>query len=281
MASKKRGKKPSKRQLDAVADTVYGAGRAEADAGVDATSDDDTTANPAAAVEAAARKAAAWRRRADAAEAAEEARVPAHSLDVLHRTLDAIAAAAAAQQSRAAAGGRKQAGGKGGGEATARARAAAVRKRSGDTTTEDDGVVRCPRHQEKAKLCKVKKDGPNKGRRFYACGLPRDVQCDFFLWAEDSQRDLALAITSETAGGWRSRQLCLWKQRLDKRSVKELKDMARKYGLPVGGKRSVRVVFSSWPAPSLFPPLTRSLACVCACAGDHRETHGQSRGRPS
>jgi hypothetical protein len=29
----------------------------------------------------------------------------------------------------------------------------------------------------------VKKEGPNKGREFFRCGLPRD--CKFFLWADE------------------------------------------------------------------------------------------------
>lgn len=35
-----------------------------------------------------------------------------------------------------------------------------------------------------AKLLTVKKDGPNKGRQFYACAEPKEYQCDFFEWAD-------------------------------------------------------------------------------------------------
>lgn len=32
---------------------------------------------------------------------------------------------------------------------------------------------KCPHHRQPARLLKVKKAGPNKGRRFYACSFPR------------------------------------------------------------------------------------------------------------
>lgn len=32
----------------------------------------------------------------------------------------------------------------------------------------------------------VQKDGPNKGKQFYTCSKPRENQCGFFQWAEDS-----------------------------------------------------------------------------------------------
>ncbi|XP_054997895.1 protein ZGRF1 [Sorex araneus] len=39
-------------------------------------------------------------------------------------------------------------------------------------------------HQQPAKLVMVKKDGPNKGRLFYACDGPKADQCKFFKWFE-------------------------------------------------------------------------------------------------
>lgn len=35
-----------------------------------------------------------------------------------------------------------------------------------------------------AKIVVVKKQGPNKGRQFYACSKPQVEQCDFFEWAD-------------------------------------------------------------------------------------------------
>ncbi|KAK1342256.1 hypothetical protein QTO34_015012 [Cnephaeus nilssonii] len=42
------------------------------------------------------------------------------------------------------------------------------------------------RHQRPAKLVMVKKEGPNKGRLFYACDAPRADRCDFFKWFEEA-----------------------------------------------------------------------------------------------
>jgi hypothetical protein len=45
----------------------------------------------------------------------------------------------------------------------------------------------CPRHQRPCKLLTVKKNTTgNKGRKFYACSLPRGEQCDFFHWEDDT-----------------------------------------------------------------------------------------------
>ncbi|XP_028598812.2 5'-3' DNA helicase ZGRF1 isoform X1 [Podarcis muralis] len=40
-------------------------------------------------------------------------------------------------------------------------------------------------HKMASKLVMVKKEGPNKGRLFYACDAPRGNRCDFFKWLED------------------------------------------------------------------------------------------------
>ncbi|XP_056143925.1 DNA topoisomerase 3-alpha [Lampris incognitus] len=39
---------------------------------------------------------------------------------------------------------------------------------------------------EVAVMRTVQKEGPNKGRTFYACGKPRDQQCNFFKWADEN-----------------------------------------------------------------------------------------------
>ncbi|XP_013370672.1 PREDICTED: endonuclease 8-like 3 isoform X2 [Chinchilla lanigera] len=43
---------------------------------------------------------------------------------------------------------------------------------------------RCRKHNRLCVLRVVKKHGENKGRRFYACPLPREAQCGFFEWAD-------------------------------------------------------------------------------------------------
>ena len=53
--------------------------------------------------------------------------------------------------------------------------------------TQDDGTPICARHQRPCKLITVKKNtSGNKGRKFYACSMPRGEQCDHFQWAEDT-----------------------------------------------------------------------------------------------
>ncbi|KAM3866589.1 endonuclease 8-like 3 [Diretmus argenteus] len=42
----------------------------------------------------------------------------------------------------------------------------------------------CTSHRRPAAIKVVHKDGENKGRRFYACSLPRETQCNFFEWAD-------------------------------------------------------------------------------------------------
>ncbi|KAM7328625.1 hypothetical protein ACRRTK_012717 [Alexandromys fortis] len=46
------------------------------------------------------------------------------------------------------------------------------------------GTPRCKKHNRFCVLRVVRKDGENKGRRFYACPLPREAQCGYFEWAD-------------------------------------------------------------------------------------------------
>ncbi|XP_021921836.1 DNA topoisomerase 3-alpha [Zootermopsis nevadensis] len=49
----------------------------------------------------------------------------------------------------------------------------------------DDGEVVCQCGMP-AKRLTVQKDGPNKGRQFYACQKPQHERCNFFKWADDT-----------------------------------------------------------------------------------------------
>ncbi|KAM4049515.1 5'-3' DNA helicase ZGRF1 [Anomaloglossus baeobatrachus] len=40
-------------------------------------------------------------------------------------------------------------------------------------------------HQQRAKLVMVRKEGPNKGRFFFACDAPKGRQCKFFKWLDE------------------------------------------------------------------------------------------------
>jgi hypothetical protein len=46
-------------------------------------------------------------------------------------------------------------------------------------------------------LCSVKKDGPNKGRLFFACPQKQGSQCKFFQWADEYQRQRSRARGEE------------------------------------------------------------------------------------
>ncbi|XP_077000324.1 endonuclease 8-like 3 isoform X2 [Tamandua tetradactyla] len=52
------------------------------------------------------------------------------------------------------------------------------------TCTLNAGRPCCSKHNRLCVLRVVRKDGENKGRRFYACPLPREAQCGFFKWAD-------------------------------------------------------------------------------------------------
>jgi hypothetical protein len=57
-------------------------------------------------------------------------------------------------------------------------------------TSTTDAMVdapKCARHHRPCKLVVVKKDTTgNKGRKFYACSMPRGEQCNHFQWADDT-----------------------------------------------------------------------------------------------
>eukprot|EP00971_Amphidinium_carterae_P101874 2016378-Amphidinium_carterae.1 len=54
-------------------------------------------------------------------------------------------------------------------------------------STEPHGLAEaphCPGHGEPCRRVEVKKEGPNKGRHFFACARAREEQCKFFAWAD-------------------------------------------------------------------------------------------------
>jgi len=98
----------------------------------------------------------------------------------------------------------------------------------------------CSRHLRPCKLITVKtnKSG-NKGRKFYACSLPRGEQCNHFEWAEDTISAVRDAILkSSTHSGFVSRQVSMYAQRFRSLTIPELKTEAKKRGLAnLGGKK--------------------------------------------
>ena len=60
-------------------------------------------------------------------------------------------------------------------------------KKANQTTSEAPAAPKCARHQRPCKLIVVKKNATgNKGRKFYACSMPRGEQCNHFQWADDT-----------------------------------------------------------------------------------------------
>jgi hypothetical protein len=97
----------------------------------------------------------------------------------------------------------------------------------------------CSGHQLPAKLVTVRKDGANKGRKFYGCAYPADQRCKFFMWAEDNPHLIALVLEERASAQERDRALGpeeayraaavrSYCERLDQMSVPELKDEIRR-----------------------------------------------------
>ena len=65
------------------------------------------------------------------------------------------------------------------------------------------------------KLVTVKKEGPNTGRKFYACAKPQGSQCDFFCWEGETPRTVK-ARTPQTPTGVQSQAMVEFSRKLDK-----------------------------------------------------------------
>lgn len=63
----------------------------------------------------------------------------------------------------------------------------------------DDGEVRCGCNLP-AKSLTVKKDGPNKGRPFFACPMEQSKQCGFFKWGDEDNTQQGGSSGSSTWG---------------------------------------------------------------------------------
>ena len=48
----------------------------------------------------------------------------------------------------------------------------------------DEKFPLCPGHGKPCTIRIVMKIGPNNGRKFFACKMPKNKQCKFFEWAE-------------------------------------------------------------------------------------------------
>lgn len=60
-----------------------------------------------------------------------------------------------------------------------------------------DSVVKCSSHNEPCAVRTVRKDGPNKGRKFYSCQRSQtDNSCGYFLWQDEAKEILGAADLS-------------------------------------------------------------------------------------
>jgi hypothetical protein len=67
----------------------------------------------------------------------------------------------------------------------------------------------CFGHQDPSKVVVVKKTGPNKGRRFFACCRPREDQCDFFMYTGKTKRT-GFGLSAAARSGARANSLLVF-----------------------------------------------------------------------
>ncbi|GMH82374.1 hypothetical protein TrST_g12566 [Triparma strigata] len=93
--------------------------------------------------------------------------------------------------------------------------------------------VCCPRHNRPCKTLVVKKPGPNRGKKFLVCSLPRGEGCDFFKWMEDSTEGIIKELKEGSSKGkFVERKVKGWMERFKKLTIKELRDQ---YGEKIEG----------------------------------------------
>jgi len=101
----------------------------------------------------------------------------------------------------------------------------------------------CVRHTRPCKLLVVKKSGPNQGRKFYACSLPRGEQCDHFQWAEDTAECARMELRkSKTKEGWVARQVQSWVKLWQGLTVPELKEECLRRDISCKGSKKADVL---------------------------------------
>jgi hypothetical protein len=97
----------------------------------------------------------------------------------------------------------------------------------------------CPRHQRSTRLLTVKKSGANRGRKFYACSLPRGEGCNFFMWAEDNPQLVLWELQrKESAAQWLERRQQDWEKHFNGLTVPELVKESKARGLIKAGKKA-------------------------------------------
>jgi ATP-dependent DNA helicase Q4 len=106
------------------------------------------------------------------------------------------------------------------------------------STNSNSEVPKCARHQQPCKLLTVRKNTTgNKGRKFYACSMPRGEQCEHFQWADDTVEAARAALADSGVSKFISRQVQQYVERFRTLTVPELKEEATKRSLKKMGKK--------------------------------------------
>jgi hypothetical protein len=102
-----------------------------------------------------------------------------------------------------------------------------------------DAIPLCSGHRQPCKLLTVKKSGPNKGRKFYACAGERREQCNHFAWADDTVEAAQKALLKNSSlSGFIARQVASYMSNIKCLTVPELRTLAKRHGLDSTGKKA-------------------------------------------
>ena len=120
-----------------------------------------------------------------------------------------------------------------------------IMKKPKSADNKNNIVPLCPGHQLPCTLRKVKKvTSVHKGRKFYACCLPREQQCDAFFWFDavdhsEAHRILQDTDTSPLSGdALREARLTWFSSRIENMTCFELKRELKRLGMKCSGKKA-------------------------------------------
>ncbi len=108
------------------------------------------------------------------------------------------------------------------------------------STHDEAAIPLCACHQRPCKLVVVKKNTKgNKGRKFYACSMPRGEQCDHFQWAEDTiEAARQTVVDNAHHSSFIARQVAAHVDRFRNLTIPELQQEAARRRLNKHGKKS-------------------------------------------
>jgi ATP-dependent DNA helicase Q4 len=114
---------------------------------------------------------------------------------------------------------------------------------------DNDEAPKCARHQRPCKLITVRKNTTgNKGRKFYACSMPRGEQCNHFQWADDTvEAARKILAKNKHHSSFISRQVAEHVARFRVLTVPELREEATRRKLnKVGKKQELLMRLAIW-----------------------------------